>query len=131
MHPRPSARPFVCVCHAPDPDLPKSEILFCSAPPHTYNTPSTFDGADLSHVLLPNNRFMPVVPEFLYLGDTMARDGSDGSAVECRISAAGKAFGALRNFVLKVIHAIGSRHDALEGTLPPQRRTRSEAGVER
>jgi hypothetical protein len=31
----------------------KSEILFCAARPHCYTDPSTFDGADLSDVLLP------------------------------------------------------------------------------
>ena len=40
-------------------------------------------------------------------------------------------FGALRNGVLKVIHAVRVRHDPLEGTLPPQRRTSGEAGIER
>jgi len=77
----------------------KSEVLFCSAPLHTYTDASTFDGADLSHVLLPRNRFMAIVTEFPYLGDTVARDGSDGSAVDRRISSAGKAFGALRKGV--------------------------------
>ena len=74
----------------------KSEVLFCSAPLHTYMEPSTFDGADLSYVLLPHSRFMPIVSEFPYLGDIVARDGGDGSAVDRRISSAGKAFGALR-----------------------------------
>jgi len=77
----------------------KSEVLFCSAPLHTYTDASTFDSADLSHVLLPRSRFMPIVSEFPYLGDTVARDGSDGSAVDRRISSAGKAFGALRKGV--------------------------------
>ena len=77
----------------------KSEIVFCSAPLHTYTDASTFDGADLSHVLLPQGRFMPIVTEFPYLGDIVARDGSDGSAVDSRISKAGKAFGALRKCV--------------------------------
>ena len=42
----------------------KSEVLFCSAPPHTYTDPATFDGADLSNLLLPASAFMPVVGEF-------------------------------------------------------------------
>ena len=77
----------------------KSEIVFCSAPLHTYTDASTFDGVDLSHVLLPRSRFMPIVTEFPYLGDMVARDGSDGCAVDTRISKAGKAFGALRKCV--------------------------------
>jgi hypothetical protein len=77
----------------------KSEVLFCSAPLHTYTNASTFDGADLSHVMLPRSRFIRIVSEFPYLGDMMARDGSDGCAVDSRIAAAGKAFGALRKCV--------------------------------
>ena len=75
----------------------KSEIVFCSAPLHTHTDASTFDGADLSHVLLPHSHFMPIVTEFPYLGDMVAHDGSDGCAVDTRISKAGKAFGALRS----------------------------------
>jgi hypothetical protein len=77
----------------------KSEVLFYSAPLHTYTDASTFDGADISHVLLPRNRFMRIVTEFPYLGDMVACDGSDGRAVASRIAAAGKAFGALRKCV--------------------------------
>ena len=77
----------------------KSEVVFCSAPLHTYSDPSTFDGADLSHVSLPRSRYMPIVTEFDYLGDTVARDGSDGCAVDSRITKAGKAFGALRKCI--------------------------------
>ena len=77
----------------------KSEVLFCSKPLHMYADALTFDGADLSHVLLPNSRCMPIVSEFPYLGDIVARDGSDGCAVDRRISSAGKAFGALRKSI--------------------------------
>ena len=42
----------------------KSEILFCAAPPSTYEDYSTFDGADLSDVLLPGGLFMCVVLKF-------------------------------------------------------------------
>ena len=50
-------------------------------------------------MLLPRRGFMPIVPEFPYLGDMVARDGSDGCAVDKRITKAGKAFGALRKCV--------------------------------
>ena len=74
----------------------KSEILFCPAPPHVYSDSATFDGADLSDVQLPAGRSMPIVTKFPYLGDFVAADGTDTLAVEARITAAGKAFGALR-----------------------------------
>uniref|UniRef100_A0A7S0LG95 Reverse transcriptase domain-containing protein n=1 Tax=Coccolithus braarudii TaxID=221442 RepID=A0A7S0LG95_9EUKA len=77
----------------------KSEVLFCSAPLHMYADAGTFDGADLSQVLLPNRRCMRIVTEFPYLGDIVARDGGDGTAVDRRISAASKAFGALRKCI--------------------------------
>ena len=56
----------------------------------------TFDGCDLSPILLPDYGFMPVVEKFPYLGDIIARDGSDSEAVQARVEAGGKAFGALR-----------------------------------
>ena len=45
----------------------KSEILFCAARPHAYASPATFDGTDLSDVLLPGGLSMPVVDRFSYL----------------------------------------------------------------
>ena len=45
---------------------------------------------------LPAGRSMPIVTKFPYLGDFVAADGTDTLAVEARIAAAGKAFGALR-----------------------------------
>ena len=76
--------------------MSKSEVLFCAAPPRCYHDPLTYDHTDLTPITLSHNRFMPVVESFLYLGDMVARDTGDGCAVECRISSAGKAFGALR-----------------------------------
>ena len=59
----------------------------------------TFDGCDLSPILLPDYGFMPVVEKFPYLGDIIARDGSDSEAVQARVEAGGKAFGALRSCI--------------------------------
>ena len=77
----------------------KSEILFCPAPAACYTDPRTFDGADLSDVLLPGGRHMPIVAKFPYLGSFIARNCGDAPDVDARISAAGKAFGALRSCV--------------------------------
>jgi hypothetical protein len=77
----------------------KSEVLFCSKPPHMYSDPATFDGADLSPILLPNNGYMPVVDRFPYLGDVVSRDGGDEAAVDARIESGNKAFGALRGCI--------------------------------
>jgi hypothetical protein len=80
----------------------KSEVLFCSAPlrTHTRTRPPLM-------VLTSRTCCCRVVGSWpsspssptLYLGDTVAHDGSDGSAVDCRISSAGKAFGVLRKGV--------------------------------
>eukprot|EP00326_Haptolina_ericina_P011184 CAMPEP_0181225884 /NCGR_PEP_ID=MMETSP1096-20121128/31947_1 /TAXON_ID=156174 ORGANISM="Chrysochromulina ericina, Strain CCMP281" /NCGR_SAMPLE_ID=MMETSP1096 /ASSEMBLY_ACC=CAM_ASM_000453 /LENGTH=441 /DNA_ID=CAMNT_0023319161 /DNA_START=344 /DNA_END=1667 /DNA_ORIENTATION=+ len=97
----------------------KSEVLFCSAPLHTYTDASTFDSADLSHVLLPCSRFMPIVSEFpAYLGDTMAHGGSDGRAVDRRISSAGKAFCALHKGVFSstTVH-FAAKHAVFESVI--------------
>ena len=64
-----------------------------------YTDPSTFDGIDLSPILLPHNGFMPVVEKFPYLGDIIARDGSDSEAVHARVESGSKAFGALRGCI--------------------------------
>ena len=74
----------------------KSEVLFCSKPHHLYSDPTSFDGTDLSPILLPNNGFMEVVDRFPYLGDIVSRDGDDAAAVDARVESGGKAFGALR-----------------------------------
>ena len=74
----------------------KSEVLFCSKPRHMYSNPLTFDGADLSPILLPDYGFMPIVTSFPYLGDIITRHGGDNGAVDARIVSGSKAFGALR-----------------------------------
>ena len=75
----------------------KSEVLFCSKPLHMYIDPSTYDGADLSPIMLPNLGYMEVVDRFPYLGDMVARDGGDALAVDARVEAGSRAFGALRS----------------------------------
>ena len=93
--------------YAPDGSVAKkskSEVLFCSARPHMYANPTTFDGADLSDVLIPGGRFMQIVAEFKYLGRYVSRSGSDAVDADSRIEAAGKAFGALRSCVFSSTH---------------------------
>ena len=77
----------------------KSEVLFCSKPLHLYTDPLTYDGADLSPIMLPNNGFMQVVDEFPYLGDVIARNGGDARAVDARLESGCRAFGALRSCI--------------------------------
>ena len=82
----------------------KSEILFCAARPHVYSDPVTFDGADLSDVVLPGRRSMSIVAKFKYLGGYVSRFGNDAIDIDSRIEAAGKAFGALRACVFSSTH---------------------------
>ena len=95
----------------------KSEMLFCAAPRHTYLDPDSYDGADLSHILLPGNRFVPVVDEFPYLGDVITRDGTATRAVEARVQAGSRAFGALRSCVFVSTHVSKAAKQAVYETV--------------
>ena len=79
----------------------KTEILFCAARPRCYTDPATYDGADLSDVLLPDGLFFSVVSTFKYPGSYISRTGSDLPDADSRIEAAGKAFGALSACLFK------------------------------
>ena len=74
----------------------KSEILFVAKARILYTEPDTFDGTDLTKVVLPDGSYMPVVELFKYLGSILSRDCRDDLDVEARIEAASAAFGALR-----------------------------------
>ena len=97
--PSPSAPPPPPPLQPPKATTSKTELLFCAAPPHTYSNSATFDGADLSVLLLPGRCYMPVVSKFCYLGDMLSRSCDDAFAVAARVESAGKAFGALRKCV--------------------------------
>ena len=75
----------------------KSKVLFVAAPPHCYNDPATYDGADLTNIVFDDGTFMEVVAIFCYLGSLLSRDCRDDADVANRIEAAGGAFGALRS----------------------------------
>ena len=66
---------------------------------HSCDKDCVCDGVDLSHILLPNHGYMPVVDRFPYLGDVVLCDGSDEAAVDARIESGSKAFGALRGCI--------------------------------
>ena len=73
----------------------KSVVLFCSKPSSMYEDPSTFDNTDLSDISF-NDRYIPIVDEFTYLGSVITRDLSDEMDVDRRIQKAGNAFGMMR-----------------------------------
>ena len=81
----------------------KSEVLFCAAPPRCYADPATYNSADLSDIVLPDGRSMPVVDEFCYLGSMVTRHGGDTRDVDRRLESAAKAFGALRKCVFSSV----------------------------
>ena len=62
----------------------KTELLFCSRPLSTYQDPNTCDNTDMTDLILPNGRFVPVVTKFKYLGSYISSDGSDTN--RCPIS---------------------------------------------
>ena len=87
----------VHVGHCDQPNKPsKTEILFVSAPQSSYAEPTTFDDRNLQPINLGNNRFLPVVTKFSYLGTTLNIDCRDNEDVVFRIKKAGNALGALR-----------------------------------
>ena len=71
------------------------------APPSCYTDYKTYDGTDLTDVLIPGGRYMRIVDRFKYLGSWIARNGNDTLDVDSRISSASKAFGALRKCVFR------------------------------
>ena len=72
-------------------DSSKSVVLFCSKPSTLYNDPVTFDNTDLSDIVV-EDRYMPIVNEFTYLGSVICRDLTDEIDVNRRIQKAGNAF---------------------------------------
>ena len=74
----------------------KSEVLFCSKPLRLYENRDTLDNTDLTDIELGNDRFIPIVAEFGYLGSMVERNCTDEADVDARIEKAGNAFGALR-----------------------------------
>ena len=78
----------------------KTEMLFCSKPPHMYEDPDTYDNANIGNINLGEGRYIPIVASFIYLGSVMARDCTDILDVRNRIEKAGEAFGAIRKNVL-------------------------------
>ena len=79
----------------------KTELLFCSRPLSTYQDPSTCDNTDMTDLILPNGRFVPVVTKFKYLGSYISSDGSDTIDVQSRIDYAARAFGALSKCIFR------------------------------
>ena len=51
---------------------------------------------DLSDIELGNNRYIPIVDEFCYLGSMVERECTDEADVDAHIEKAGNAFGSLR-----------------------------------
>ena len=85
------------VGHCDQPNKPsKTQVLFVSAPPSSYAEPTTFDDRNLQPINLGNNRFLPVVTKFSYLGTTLNIDCRDNENVVFKIKKACNAFGALR-----------------------------------
>ena len=79
----------------------KTELLFCSRPLSTYQDPSTCANTDMTDLILPNGRFVPVVTKFKYLGSYISSDGSDTIDVQSRIDSAARAFGALSKCIFR------------------------------
>ena len=87
----------VHVFHPDQPNKPsKTEVLFVSGPPSSYINHITLADRNLQPIDLGNNKLLPVVTKFSYLGSTLNTDCRDNEDVIFRIKKAGNAFGALR-----------------------------------
>lgn len=74
----------------------KTEVLFVSAPPRHYTNAETFNDTDLQPINLGNDKFLPIVDKFNYLGTVLNYNCRDTEDVTFRVKKAGNAFGALR-----------------------------------
>ena len=74
----------------------KSVILFVSKPPSMYKDSDNYDNADLSDVVVGENRYIPIADSFTYTGSVVTRNCTDESDVDTRIKKAGNAFGSIR-----------------------------------
>ena len=54
------------------------------------------DNADLSDVVVGENRYIPIVDSFTYLSSVVTRNCADESDVDTRIKKAGNIFGSIR-----------------------------------
>ena len=74
----------------------KTELLFCARPLSTYQDPSTCENTDMTDLILPNGRFVPVVTKFKYLGSYISSDGSDTIDGQSRMAKARVRGGLVR-----------------------------------
>jgi len=82
------------------PDKPsKTEILFVAAPGRSYVVPETFDDKNLNPLELGDDKYLPIVDRFCYLGTILTRNCKDAEDVSNRIKCAGNAFGSLRKIL--------------------------------
>jgi len=82
------------------PDKPsKTEILFVAAPGRSYVVPETFDYKNLNPLELGDDKYLPIVDRFCYLGTILTRNCKDAEDVSNRIKCAGNAFGSLRKIL--------------------------------
>jgi len=77
----------------------KTELLFCAKALSLYESREDYDNADLSDIVLSNNRYIPIVHQFAYLGSIITTNGTDDLDVDMRIRKAGNAFGCLRKSI--------------------------------
>ena len=68
----------------------RTEVLFVSTPPSSYVEATTFDDRNLQPINLDNNRFLPVVTKFSYLGTATNIDCRDNEDVVFRTKKADK-----------------------------------------
>ena len=55
----------------------ETEILFCLKLLSMYQNPETYDEADLSDILIDDDRYIPVVNHFPYFGSFISSDTTD------------------------------------------------------
>jgi len=58
-----------------------------------YNDPENFDNVDLSDIIVDDQRYIPIVEHFSYLGSVISRGVTDERDVDSKMLKARSAFG--------------------------------------
>ena len=77
----------------------KTELLFVAKSNNSYTEPSKRNDTNLSHIILEEGRFIPVVNKLYYLGSIINHNLRESEDVDNRTKKASQAFGSLQRGV--------------------------------
>ena len=74
----------------------KYKVMFIPKPSCLYKDSDNYNNADLSDVVVGENRCLPIVDSFTYLGSVATSSCTDENYVDTRIKNAGSSFGSIK-----------------------------------